>query len=270
VGRLADRVALVTGGGRGIGQATALTLAREGARVVVNDVDAQPAQETVDLIRGAGGEAVADVNNTVSPAGAEALIAATVNAFGSLDIVINNAGITRDRMFHVMDPETFDLGLDVNLKTAVNTTRAAMPFLREVAKAEIAESGGVRHHRKIVFTSSVAALTGNRGQANYTAAKGALIALTKTLALELGPFGINVNAVAPGFIETRLTAAKGEGDDLGIPEAQRQLIKAMVSLGRLGEPQDIADVHLFLASSESDYISGVTIPVTGGQFGGMG
>ncbi len=247
-----------------------MTLAREGALVVVNDVDAGPAQDTVDVIRAAGGQAIADTSNTVSPAGAESLVAAAVNAYGQLDIVINNAGITRDRMFHVMDPETFDLGLDVNLKTAVNTTRAAMPFLREVAKAEIAASGRVSHQRKIVFTSSVAALTGNRGQANYTAAKGALIALTKTLALELGPFGINVNAVAPGFIETRLTAAKGEGDTLGIPEEQRQMIKAMVAIGRLGEPQDIADVHLFLVSSDSDYVSGVTIPVTGGQFGGMG
>ena len=270
MGRVDGRVAIVTGAGRGIGRATAVTLAREGARIVVNDVDAAPAQETVDLIRSAGGEAVADVNNTVLPAGAEALVADTVNAFGKIDIVINNAGITRDRMFHVMDPETFDLVLDVNLKTAINTTRSAMPFMREVAKAEIAESGHVPYHRKIVFTSSVAALTGNRGQANYTAAKGGLIAVTKTLAMELGPFGINVNAVAPGFIETRLTAAKGEGDDLGIPEAQRQMIKAMVALGRLGEPQDVADVHLFLASPDSDYVSGVTIPVTGGQFGGMG
>jgi 3-oxoacyl-[acyl-carrier protein] reductase len=201
-----------------------VTLAREGARVVVNDVDAGPAQDTVDVIRAAGGQAIADTSNTVSAAGAESLVAAAVNAYGQLDIVINNAGITRDRMFHVMDPETFELALDVNLKTAVNTTRAAMPFLREVAKAEIAASGRVSHQRKIVFTSSVAALTGNRGQANYTAAKGALIALTKTLALELGPFGINVNAVAPGFIETRLTAAKGEGDALGIPEQQRQMI----------------------------------------------
>ena len=270
MGRLDNRVAIVTGAGRGIGRATAATLAAEGARVVVNDVDAAPAQETVDLIRSAGGEAVANTDDTVEPTGAQALIADAVNAFGQLDVVINNAGITRDRMFHVMDPETFDLVLDVNLKTAVNTTRAAMPFMREVAKAEIADSGKVSRHRKIVFTSSVAALTGNRGQANYTAAKGGLIAVTKTLALELGPFGINVNAVAPGFIETRLTAAKAEGDELGIPEAQRQMIRAMVAVGRLGEPQDVANVHLFLACAESDYVSGVTIPVTGGQFGGMG
>ncbi len=127
----------------------------------------------------------------------------------------------------------------------------------------------MKYHRKITFTSSVAALMGNPGQYNYTAAKGAIIATTKTLARELGPFRINVNAVAPGFIETRLTAAKGEGSDLGIPEAMRQMSLAIIALGRLGEPEDIANVHAFLVSSDADFISGVTIPVTGGQLAGM-
>jgi 3-oxoacyl-[acyl-carrier protein] reductase len=144
-----------------------------------------------------------------------------------------------------------------------------MPFMREVAKKEKDEQGSTAYHRKIVFTSSVAAITGNAGQANYSAAKGGLISLTKTLARELGPFQINVNAVAPGFVETRLTASKEQGNELGIPEQMRQMALMMISIGRYGKPEDIANVHLFLASPDSDFVSGVTIPVTGGQMGGM-
>jgi 3-oxoacyl-[acyl-carrier protein] reductase len=223
VGRLDNRVAIVTGAGRGIGRATALRLAAEGAAVVVNDVDAEPVEETADLVRQAGGAARVCVVDTVRMEEARELVRTAVEAFGGVDIVVNNAGITRDRMFHRMDDETFDFVLDVNLRTAYHTTLAAMPHMRDVAKAEIEATGTVDHNRKVIFTSSSAALTGNRGQANYTAAKGALVALTRTLAQELGPFGINVNAVAPGFVETRLTAAKEQGAELGIPEGVRQM-----------------------------------------------
>lgn len=269
MGRLDNRVAIVTGGGRGIGRATSLRLAADGAAVVVNDIDAVPAEETVALISEAGGRALGCMANTVDPAEADRLVATTLDAFGRLDILVNNAGTTRDKMFHKLDDETFDFVMDANLKTGFHATRAAMPAMREQAKREIAENGAPAHNRKIVFTSSVAALMGNPGQFNYTAAKGGIIAITKTLARELGPFGINVNAVAPGFIETRLTAAKEPGDDYGIPEQMRQMAKAMISLGRLGEPDDIAGVTAFLVSPDADFVSGVTIPVTGGQLGGM-
>lgn len=267
--RLHEKVAIVTGGGRGIGAATALRLASDGAAVVVNDIDAEPAAETVALIEAAGGQAVACVANTVDFAEAERLAATAVEAFGKVDILINNAGTTRDKMFHGMDDEIFDFVLDANLRTAVHCTRAVMPYMRDVAKAEIAEDGAPAYHRKIVFTSSVAALMGNPGQVNYTAAKGGLIAITKTLARELGAFWINVNAVAPGFIQTRLTQPKREGEQYGIPEEMLTLAAGLIALGRLGTPEDIAAVHSFLASSDSDFISGVTIPVTGGQLGGM-
>ena len=139
--------------------------------------------------------------------------------------------------------------------------------MREAAKREMGEQGQPAYHRKIVFTSSSAALQGNPGQANYTAAKGGLIGLTRTLARELGPFHVNVNAVAPGFIETRLTAAKQEGSDLGVPEPNRQMALMIVGLGYAGQPQDVAAVHAFLASPDSDYVSGAIIPVTGAMLG---
>ncbi|MET0741316.1 MAG: glucose 1-dehydrogenase [Candidatus Nanopelagicales bacterium] len=267
--RLDDRVAIVTGAGRGIGRATALRLAADGAQVVVNDIDREPATETAQLVKEAGGDALISNHDTVDMEQARQLVQAAVDGFGKLDIVVNNAGITRDKMFHNLDDGVFDFVLDVNLRTGFHTTLAAMPYLRDVAKAEIAQAGRPRYQRKIVFTSSVAALMGNTGQYNYVAAKGAIIATTKTLARELGPFGINVNAVAPGFIETRLTAAKEEGNELGIPQAMREMSQSLIALGRLGQPEDIANVTAFLVSHDADFVSGVTIPVTGGQLGGM-
>ena len=267
--KLEGKVAIVTGAGRGIGAATARRLAADGAEVVLNDIDAEPLAAVAEEITAAGGQAVTCVANTVDFAEAERLVAQAVDAFGQVDILINNAGTTRDKMFHGMDDDTFDFVMDANLRTAIHCARAVMPFMREVAKAEISENGRPAYHRKIVFTSSVAALMGNPGQVNYTAAKGGLIAITKTLARELGAFWINVNAVAPGFVETRLTQAKADGDDYGIPEQMRTLATGLIALGRLGQPEDIAAVHAFLASPDSDFVSGVTIPVTGGQLGGM-
>ena len=267
-GRLSGRVAVVTGAGRGIGRATALRLADEGALVVLGDIESAPLDAVAAEIQ--GGPASTYVGDTSDPEQAASLIETAVEAHGTVDILVNNAGVTRDRMFHRQTVHDLDAALDANLRSAWNATQAAIAVMRPTAKAELERTGTPDHQRKVVFTSSVAALTGNPGQANYTAAKGALIALVRTLAQELGPFGINVNAVAPGFIETRLTAPKEGQTGFGIPADIRESIRGMISLGRFGRPEDVAAATAFLVSPDSDYISGVTLPVTGGQFGGMG
>src|ERR1051326_1952071 len=267
MGRLDDRVAIITGSGRGIGRATALRFAEEGAAIVVNDVDPEPAEETAEEIRKNGGRATVAVENTVEMEGAQRMVETAVKEFGKLDIPVNNPGITRDKTFHNMTDEIWDSVIKVNLYTAYHSVLAAMPYMREVAKKELAEKGEVSYNRKITMTSSSVGISGNPGQANYTAAKGALIALTRTLARELGPFHINVNAVAPGFIETRLTRSKQEGEDVGGPEPIRQMALMLIPLGRYGQPEDVANAHVFLASAEADFISGVILPVAGGQLG---
>ena len=267
MGRLEGKVAVITGAGRGIGAATAIRFAQEGAAVVVNDLDPDPAEETAAAIKEAGGEVLVSTANTVELEEARQMMGSAAEAFGKVDILVNNAGITRDKTFHNLTDEIWDFVIDVNLKTAFHSTLAAMPYMRDAAKREMGERGQPAYHRKITFTTSVAALHGNAGQANYTTAKGGIMALTKTLARELGPFKINVNAVAPGFIETRLTAAKQEGEDIGIPEQVRQMAIMLIALGRYGRPEEVANAHLFLASDEADYISGVVLPISGGQLG---
>jgi 3-oxoacyl-[acyl-carrier protein] reductase len=265
-GLLTDRVAVITGAGRGIGRACAITLVQAGAKVVVNDMDGEPAQEAVHaLSQIAKGSACASVGSVTDPAYTDALMKTAAERFGKLDILVNNAGVTRDRMCHLMTDEMWDLVLDVNLTGTFNCIRSAAPYLREVAKAEIERMGRVAYNRKIVNFFSTAAIRGNPGQINYVAAKMGNVGITRVVAQEWARFGINVNAVAPGFINTRLTATKGKGDVLGVPEEQRQATLQRIPMGRFGEPEDIANAILFFVSPLSDYITGQTINVSGGM-----
>src|SRR5579883_485987 len=239
---LRDRVAVVTGAGRGIVGACALTFVREGARVVINDLDDEPAAEARAACEAiAPGSALIHLGSVAEPASTDALMRTAVDGFGKLDIVVNNAGITRDRMCHLMSDEWWELVIDVNLRGTFNCIRSAAPYLRDVAKAELERDGRPAYHRKIVNFFSTAAIRGNPGQVNYTAAKMGNVGITRTVAQEWARFWINVNAVAPGFTNTRLTAPKQKGDALGVPEEQRQATLAKIPMGRFGEPEDIAN-----------------------------
>jgi 3-oxoacyl-[acyl-carrier protein] reductase len=265
--RLAGRVAVVTGAGRGIGAATAALFAAEGAAVVVNDRDAEEAHATVDAIAGAGGTASVVVGDAADRGLATALADHAVEAHGTIDIVVNSAGSYADRVFHVLDDEDWDTVDRDMVRAAVAVTRACLVDMRGRAQDELVRDGVVSHQRKVLLTAAASFFTGSPGQANLTAAAGAVVGLTRTLARELGSFGINVNAVAPGFIETRLTAVQGADGRAGVAEPIRQMTKAMTALGRYGTPEDVARVHLFLAGVESDFVTGVTIPVSGGMLG---
>ncbi|RMG17712.1 MAG: 3-oxoacyl-ACP reductase FabG [Deltaproteobacteria bacterium] len=265
-GLLEDRVAVVTGSGRGIGRAIVLRFVQEGARVVINDVDEAPAEAVraeCEAIRPES--AVVSIGSVADPKYTDALMKCAVDSFGHLDILVNNAGITRDRMCHKMSDEEWQLVIDVNLKGTFNCIRSAAPYMRDVAKEEIARHGDVTRVRKIVNFYSTAAIRGNPGQINYTAAKMGNVGITRTVAQEWGRFKICVNAVAPGFTETRLTAPKGEGDVLGVPEAQRQATLKKIPFGRFATPEDIAGAVLFFASPLSDFVTGQELNVSGGM-----
>jgi len=243
--RFADRVALVTGGGRGIGAATAARLASEGARVMVSDMDLEPAREVAEPI---GGVAVAcDVTQRDQ---VEEMVARAVRELGRLDVLVCCAGIIRDNLLFKMTDDDWDLVIDTHLKGTFLCARAAQ-------KAMVAQKYG-----KMVFLSSTSAL-GNRGQTNYSTAKAGLQGMARTLALELGPFNVNVNAVAPGFVETRMTRATAER--MGVDfEAFKIGAASQIPLQRIGQPEDIASVIAFLCSDESSFVSGQTIYVRGG------
>ncbi len=265
MGLLEDWVAVVTGAGRGIGRAVAELFAREGAKVVINDVDAVPAEEARLACEAiAPGSAKISVGSVADRTYTDALMRAAIDGFGRLDILVNNAGITRDRMAHKMSDEEWDFVLAVNLTGTFNCIRSAAPYLRDAAKQELEENGEVARVRKIVNFYSTAAIRGNPGQANYTAAKMGNVGLTRTIAQEWGRYRVCVNAVAPGFTETRLTAAKERGGTLGIPEASRQASLERIPFGRFGLPEDVARVVLFFASPLSDYVTGQEINVSGG------
>lgn len=242
---LEGRVALVTGGGRGIGAATAQVMAGQGAKVVVSDLDEAPAAEVAGPI---GGLAIAcDVSKRES---VEAMVASTVKELGRLDILVTCAGIIRDNLLFKMTDDDWDAVIDTHLKGTFLCAQAAQ-------KQMVAQKYG-----KMVFLSSTSAL-GNRGQTNYSAAKAGLQGMARTLAIELGPFNINVNAVAPGFVETRMTRATAER--MGVDYETFKLGAAsQIPLQRVGQPEDIANVIAFLCSDESGFVSGQTIYVRGG------
>jgi len=243
--KLKDKVALVTGAGRGIGEAISLTLAREGAHIVVNDFDVAAARTTAGRIEALGRKALADGADIADRGQVKALFQTIKNTFGRLDILVNNAGITRDGMLLKLSEEQWDHVMAVNLKGVFNCTQAAAAMMSEQACG------------KIVNLSSASAQMGNIGQVNYAASKAGVIGMTKTLAKELAKFNINVNAVAPGFILTPMTES--------VPEKVKEHLIKGIPLGRAGTPEDVAKAVCFLVSEDAAYITGQVLGCNGGM-----
>jgi 3-oxoacyl-[acyl-carrier protein] reductase len=273
VGVLDGKSAIVTGSARGIGRATAELLAGEGAQVLINDLDGDVAEQSAGEIQG---ETATFAGDLTKEGVADKLVETAVEAFGKIDIIVNNAGYTWDGPIHKMGDDQFQAMLNIHTVVPCRVLRAAAPHLREPAKQE--RDDGREVFRKIVNISSISGTMGNAGQVNYSAGKSGVVGLTKTLAKEWGQFKINVNAVAFGFVETRLTAAKEEGGaieregqeiKLGIPEQMRAMASAIIPLGRPASPEEAAAPVLFLCSPWSNYVHGQVLNVTGGQFGGM-
>ena len=273
MGVLDGKSAIVTGSARGIGRATAELLAAQGAKVLINDLDGDVAEQASGEI---AGETVSFAGDLTKDGVPDKLVETAVEAFGGLDIVVNNAGYTWDGPIHKMSDEQFQAMIDIHNVVPFRVLRAAAPHMREPAKKEREEGREV--FRKVVNISSVSGTMGNAGQANYSSGKSGVVGLTKTLAKEWGQFKINVNAVAFGFIETRLTAAKensesvevdGKQVQLGIPEQLRQMATMLIPIGRPGTPEEAAGGVFFLCSPWSNYVHGQVLNVTGGQFTGM-
>ncbi len=273
MGVLDDKVAIVTGSARGIGRATAELLSEHGAKVLINDLDGDVAEQTASEIEG---ETIVHAGDLTQEGAPDALVQAAIDAWGKLDIIVNNAGYTIDAPIHKMSDDAFQRMLDIHTVVPFRVIRAAAPHLREPAKLE--RERGEEVFRKIVNVSSISGTMGNAGQANYAAGKAAIVGMTKTLAKEWGQFKINVNAVAFGHIETRLTASKeasnvmeigGQTVQLGIPDQMRQMAPMMIPLGRPGTPREAAGGVFFLCSPWSNFVHGQVLNITGGQFTGM-
>ncbi|HEX9132670.1 MAG TPA: SDR family oxidoreductase [Ktedonobacteraceae bacterium] len=273
MGMIDGKIAILTGSGRGIGSATAKMFGAEGASVVVSDLDPAPAEETAAAIRNAGGKAIVVAGDVTDPAFPAQLIKATLDAFGGIDIIVNNAGYTWDAVIQNMTDKQWYAMLDVHTTAPFRILREASQFIREAAKKEQAANGRA-NPRKVVNVTSVSGVYGNAGQANYSTAKAGVTGLTKTLAKEWGRYNVQVNCVCYGFIETRLTAPKesaekvvreGEEVQLGVPDQMRQMAPLLIPLGRPGTPEEAAGPVLFLASPLSNYVSGIVLEVTGGR-----
>ena len=273
--KLDAKVALVTGSGRGIGRSIALKLASEGARIVVNDLDAEPAQQVVEEIRDAGGEAVACVGSVTAPDFAERFVGTAIKEYKGLDIIVNNAGYTWDNVIQKMTDEQWYAMIDCHLTAPFRILRAAQPVISGLAKAEM--EAGQRTVRKVVNISSVAGLFGNAGQTNYSTAKAGIVGMTQTLAKEWGRINVTVHCVAYGLIRTRLTdTPAGEGGTANIDGREIKvgvnpdLLAAMekgIPLGRAGTPDEAAGAVYLLCTPESDYVSGQTLLCSGGLTG---
>jgi 3-oxoacyl-[acyl-carrier protein] reductase len=270
---LDGKVAIVTGSARGIGRATAELLSQQGASVLINDLDGDAAEQTASEL---GGETAVYAGDLTKPGAPDELIATAIGAWGKIDIIVNNAGYTIDAPIHKLSDEAFQRMLDIHTIVPFRVIRAAAPHLREPAKQE--RERGEEVFRKIVNVSSISGTMGNAGQANYAAGKSGVVGLTKTLAKEWGQFKINVNAVAFGWIETRLTASKvddnqmeidGEKVQLGIPDQMRGMASMLIPLGRTGTPEEAAGGVFFLCSPWSNFVHGQVLNITGGQFTGM-
>ncbi|WP_194814663.1 SDR family NAD(P)-dependent oxidoreductase [Nocardia sp. XZ_19_385] len=273
MGTLDGKVALVSGSGRGIGREIALKLAFEGAKVVVNDLDAGPAKETLAAIDSGGGQAVSCIGSVTDEGFAERFVQTAVDEFGGLDIIVNNAGYTWDSVVQKMTDEQWDAILDVHLKAPFRILRAAQPVISGLAK-QAKENGEPVPCRKVVNISSLAGTGGNAGQANYSAAKAGIIGLTKAMAKEWGRYNVTVNAVAFGMIKTRLTDAPAGGSTIDIEGKEIKVgvnpnlitaMEQMIPLGRSGTPREAAGAVYLFTLPESDYVSGQTL-VCGGGF----
>jgi 3-oxoacyl-[acyl-carrier protein] reductase len=270
---LDDKVAIVTGSARGIGRATAELLSEHGAKLLINDLDGDVAEQTSREIEG---ETIVFAGDLTKPSVPDELVAKVIAEWGKVDILVNNAGYTLDAPIHKMSDDWFQRMLDIHSVVPFRMCRAVAPHMREPAKVEREEGREV--FRKIVNVSSISGTMGNAGQANYASGKSAVVGLTKTLAKEWGQFKINVNAVAFGYIETRLTASKdesnvmeidGETVQLGIPDQLRGMAPMLIPLGRPGAPTEAAGGVFFLCTPWSNYVHGQVLNITGGQFGGM-
>lgn len=273
MGTLEGKVALVSGAGRGIGREIALKLAREGARVVVNDLDAEPAQETVAQVRQAGGQAQACAGSVIEPGFAERFVGTAVDTFKGLDIIVNNAGYTWDNVIQKMTDEQWDAILAVHLSAPFRILRAASGFIRDAAKAEAEQDREV--FRKVVNISSTSGVMGNAGQANYSAAKAGINGLTRALAKEWGRYKVNVNSVAFGLIKTRLTQAPADADatldiagrqiKVGVNPQVLKNAESLIPIGRAGAPAEAAGAVYLFCLPESNYVSGQVLVVGGGR-----
>ncbi|MEX2420268.1 MAG: SDR family NAD(P)-dependent oxidoreductase [Actinomycetota bacterium] len=273
MGVLDGKAAIVTGAARGIGRATVELLCAHGARVLVSDLDGEIAEQTASEIDGDTTVFAGDLTSDGVP---EALVRAAVDAFGQLDIVVNNAGYTWDGMAHKMSDEQFRAMLEIHTVVPFKVLRAASPYLRDAGKKD--RDDGREVFRKVVNVTSISGTQGNLGQANYAAGKAGLVGLTKSLAREWGPFKVNVNAAAFGFVDTRLTASAEESETierggheirLGIPPQMRDLAGTIIPLGRPGTPEEAAGAIFFLCSPWSNFVHGQVLTVNGGQTTGM-